>query len=245
MLRLVLHTEANAFIETKFKFIKMKRIRIMFLAVLTIMASSCATVYKNSTYEQQTGNLKTMAILPFEVHVKPTKSQKNKTIELDAKIQVDEGFRLQNEIYLQLLQKNDRLNATVQDISLTNAKLAEAGYPLNNLKSISKSELANLLGVDMILSGEVFEKKPVSTGGAIAIGAVSAIFTPVGWILPFVIPTNEVNMDINLHTKAESELLWKYHHTATGGVGSTPENIGNFLVKEVITKIPLVRKKKK
>lgn len=217
----------------------------MFFAVLVGMASSCATVYKNATFDQEVGQLKTMAIIPFDVHVKPSRSQKNKNIELDVKVQSDEGFRLQNEIYLQLLQKNELLKTSIQDISLTNSTLLEAGYDLNNLKSISKYKLAEVLGVDMVLSGEVFEKKPVSTGGAIAIGAATALLTPVGFLLPFIIPTNEVNMDINLHQKNESILMWKYHHTITGGVGSTPENIGNILVKEVINKIPVIKKKEK
>ncbi len=221
----------------------MKRIQVVLLAIMVGMLSSCATVYKNATFEQEVSELKTMAIIPFNVHIKPAKSAKNRRVEQDIKTQNDEGFRLQNEIYIQFLRKNELLNTSIQDISLTNSKLTEAGYDLNNLKSLSKNKLAEVLGVDMVLSGEVFEKKPVSTGGAIAIGAATALLTPVGLFLPFIIPTNEVIMDINLHKKNESILMWKYHHTISGGLGSSPEKIGDLLVKEVITKIPVIKKK--
>ena len=87
--------------------------------------------------------IKKMAILPFEVHVKPVKNVKNKTIEMDAKIQIDEGYRLQNETYIELLKKNTQLQTSIQDVSLTNSILKEAGIELSNIKSISKKDLAN------------------------------------------------------------------------------------------------------
>ncbi len=223
----------------------MKRIQVMILAIVAGILTSCASIYKNVSYDQKMPEIKKMAILPFEVHVKPVKNVKNKTIEMDAKIQIDEGYRLQNETYIELLKKNTQLQTSIQDVSLTNSILKEAGIELSNIKSISKKDLAEILGVDMVLSGEVFTKKPVSTGGAIAISAATSLITPFGLLLPFVIPTNEVNMDINLHQKDESELMWKYHHTITGGLGSTPESISNILVKEVMVKIPVIKKKEK
>lgn len=222
----------------------MKGLKLMILATMIFVVSSCATIYKNSNLDRESSTLQTMAIVPFNVYIKAPKSSKNRSMELDVKTQLDEGIRLQNEVYTRFLQQNTLLNISIQDVSLTNAKIAEAGYTPGNLKSISKDKLAELLGVDMILSGDVFEKKPVSTGGAIAIGVATTIVTPMGLILPFVIPINEVNMDVNLHKKSESILMWKYHHTLTGGVSSTPENIGNLMVKEVVNKFPFVKKKK-
>jgi len=222
----------------------MKGLKLMILAAIALAASSCATIYKNSNLDRESSNLQTMAIVPFNVYIKAPKSTKNRSIELDVKTQLDEGLRLQNEVYTRLLQKNTLLNVSIQDISLTNAKIAEAGFTPGNLKSISKDKLAELLGVDMVLSGDIFQKKPMTTGGAIAIGVATTIVTPVGLILPFVIPINEVNMDVNLHKKKESILMWKYHHTLSGGVSSTPENIGNIMVKEVVQKFPFIKKKK-
>jgi hypothetical protein len=97
-----------------------------------------------------------------------------------------------------------------------------------NLGEFSKDELARLLEVDEVISGHVITSKPMSTGAALAVGILFDIWGP----------TNTAEVTVSLHSGRDSELLWKFNHVYSGGVGSSPEQLTHAMMGPVSRKFP-------
>lgn len=111
---------------------------------------------------------------------------------------------------------------------MTNALLKKAGLDYDDLSTMSKSELCNLLDVDCVISGKITMSKPMSDGAAIAIGLLVGAWGP----------TNETNVSMTIHEKTNASLLWKYDYVANGSVGSSSERLTNALMKNVSRRFP-------
>ena len=76
-----------------------------------------------------------------------------------------------------------------QDIDKTNAILAKNNIDFAALRTITKEDLARLLGVDAVISGKIQREKPMSEAAAIAVGV----------LIGFWGSTNKVNVDLTIH----------------------------------------------
>jgi hypothetical protein len=79
-----------------------------------------------------------------------------------------------------------------------------------------------------LVSGKIQTSKPMSTGGAIAIAALTGFSTA----------TNKVDINVSLHDGLDSKLLFKYDHSFKGGLGSNPESLSRALMKDLSKKFP-------
>lgn len=101
-----------------------------------------------------------------------------------------------------------------------------------NLGNFTKSEVAKTLGVDSIISGQIKRSKPMGTGAAVAAAFLVGVSA-----------TNEVNVNVTIHSAAEGNLLWSYDHEVTGSLGSTPERLSKSLMKDMSKKFPYKKEK--
>ena len=73
----------------------------------------------------------------------------------------------------------------------------------------------------------------MKSGAAIAL----ALFTGFGGA------TNKTKLNLTIHNSGDGELLWKYNHRASGGLGSDAESVAVVLMKQVARRFPYKKKK--
>lgn len=198
-----------------------------------ILSSCGPTIYLAPNFEQVKARQKQLAILPFDVLITTKKLPKDMTPEMIKEQEMKTGFSIQNHSYTYFLKEmsKNKYTVTFQDIDKTNALLSKAGITYEKLKGFSKEELCNALGVDAVISGKVIMDKPMSEGGAVALGLLLGVWAS----------TNDVNVSMTIHDKTNSDLLWKYDWVAQGSVGSNTEQLTKGLMKNVSKKFPYKR----
>jgi hypothetical protein len=206
----------------------MKNIKIFATLIALITLSSCATIYKSPVLSSRISNHNKIAFLPFDAVIRFKKMPKNTTIEQVKEMEEDMGYVFQEQMFTRFLKKINHYNVEFQDVSMTNALLKKNNITYSNFKEYTKEEIAKILKVDAVVSGKILSTKPMSEGGAIVIGLLTGIGTS----------TNKVDVNISLYDALDSKLLFKYDHTYSGGIGSSPESISKALMRSIEKKFP-------
>jgi len=179
---------------------------------------------------------KVVAVLPAAVTMELRPNQAKRTsAEQQRDVEFKTGLDFQERIYSWLLRRSQQqhgFTVQFQDIMQTNAKLRESGIPFEELRAHSPQELAQILGVDAVLTTNVRTTKPMSDGAAIAVGVLVGAWGA----------TNQANITVNIHETQEGKLLWKYDYLAAGSVGSSTENMVNALMRNASKKFPYAPK---
>lgn len=198
----------------------MKNITALFL--LSIFVSSCASVYLAPNGKSIANKHETVAIVIPKVSIKARKKDDAEAIK---ESQRTSAFEFQQEIYKYLLKRKTqgKMQVNVQDVEETNAILERS-----NIKNLTTKEMCNLLEVDAIMTSNFGLKKPMSTGGAIAL----AVLTGYGGA------TNEVVVTLSIKNCDDKSLLWKYDHKYSGGLGSSSSRLVEALMRKASKKMP-------
>lgn len=122
-----------------------------------------------------------------------------------------------------------KINKEIQEIQTTNALLKKAGYPENPMTT---SDVCEVLGVDGIMTSTFALSKPMSTGGAIAVGLLFGVGGN----------TNEVRTTLSINDCENKKLIWNYEHKLSRGLGSSPSRIVNELMRKSSRKMPYFNK---
>lgn len=165
---------------------------------------------------------KTVAILPFDVTIQRRKESEG-SVEMLAQAEREEGYNLQQVLYVRFLRKT--YTVKFQDPSETNVLLERANVPFEDLGKKTKQELAEILGVDAVISGDVRRSKPMSTGAAVATAVL------IGFSA-----TNQVTVNMYLHDAQSGKLIWNYNGTFVGGLGSTSDGLADAMMKKTSKK---------
>ncbi len=205
----------------------MKKITIL-LAVCALLFSSCAEIYLAPVFSTERSKHKTMAILPFKIAFSPKSFAKGTDATVISTTEEKHSVLMQEQVYTYFLKRLGKGAYTIdfQDISRTNALLKKANIGYADIPTKTKEELATLLGVDVVLSGSANMSKPMSDGVGIAIALLGGIAT-----------TNQVTASLSIHDKQE-KLMWHYNYSFSGGLGTTVEQVGGALMKNVSKKFP-------
>ena len=199
-----------------------------FFGILLLLISGCATVYNASELQTEEKKNVTVAILPFDVKIHYNRLPKNVTTEQVKQNENELSFVFQNQMYNRFLRKRSQFAVDFQDVDKTNTILKRNKIDLENLGEFSKDELARLLEVDEVISGNVITTKPMSTGAALAFGVLFNVWGT----------TNTADVTVSLHSGKDSKLLWKFNHVYSGSVGSSPEELTNAMMKPISRKFP-------
>jgi len=201
------------------------------LILAVVFVIGCAPqIYTNPAFYEAKVRHKTIAILPFVVTIDSSKLPKEITAETIDKMQKDEAYLFQQELYTKFLTKQQKGEYSVifQDIDETNALLGKSGIAYENLSKFTKKELVDVLGIDAIISGNIRRSQPMSTGSAVVIGVLFGAWGS----------TNRVDVSLTIHEGLDGQLLWKYDHEASGSVGSSSEKLADSLMKSISKKFP-------
>lgn len=212
---------------------KSRYLLLSFLSI-TLLFSACGpTIFTSPGFQNARRSHRIIAILPFDVQINATKLPKNVTHEMVLQQQEETGYSMQSNVYTYFLKEASKNKYTIefQDVDKTNALLKKAGLDYYDLPSKTKEEICNILGTDVVLSGRATLEKPMSDGSAIAVGLLFGFWGN----------TNRVDVNVNIHDRNDSKLLWKYDYQASGSVGSSSESLTRALMRNVSKKFPYTK----
>jgi len=207
-------------------------IAVALVAAITSNALAGAQRYTNPRFAELTAMHRTLAVVAFHVSIDPNRLPKNMTAEMIQNEQKTEGLDFQKQLYARFLTRSESggYSITFQDVHLTNALLAKAGINYDNMGEHTMTEIAQVLGVDAIVSGSIERSQPMSTGAAIATGVL------LGGL--FMGNTHRVDISMSIHNGADGALLWSYDHTDSGGLTDSSEAMAKSLLKKVAGQFP-------
>ncbi|ANH61719.1 MULTISPECIES: hypothetical protein [Dokdonia] len=206
----------------------MKRIIFLLLAIIAITPTVFAqtSLYENPEFDVIAKDHKIIAIVPFKTQVKlRPKQMKDMTDEQLERLEKAEGESLQTGMFSWFLKRKKRGKLTtleIQQPSRTNALLKKQGIDYSNLYEYTTDDLAKILEVDAVISGDYETNKPMSDGASIALGLLVGFWGSTN--------TAIVNMSVN--NGADGTLLWNYNKKVRGGLGSSPEDLVNVLMRK-------------
>ena len=213
----------------------MKNLSLAVLLVLfaTLLApAQTREIYTNPKFRELAKDHKTLAVLPFRttLQLRPAEVSKNGGPEGVRTLEQREGLSVQSAMQSYLLQQKVSRDITVdvQDVATTNALLAKNGMTAERLQTMTFVELAQLLGVDGVISGTFESSQPMSGGAAVAMMMIGG----------FSGPTNTGKLAISINDGKSGELLWKYDKSLARGFGSDTNSIITTIMRKASRQFP-------
>jgi hypothetical protein len=206
-----------------------KKLRKLIALALIVLISACATVYKSDRFDDFQARHKTLAIIPPTVSINAQSFKAGTSIEIIENQQREESMLLLRQLYAQLLSRKDKLRYTVefQDVDDTLAILEREGLTPAKMKSMTRAEIAQALGVDALMSLRFYRDKPMGNGAAIFSVLVAGASV-----------TNEVQVNLAIHDGKSSAMVWNYDHLISGGLISSAEGMARSLTNAISKKFP-------
>ncbi|MGV3541419.1 MAG: hypothetical protein ACO1OQ_16505 [Rufibacter sp.] len=221
---------------------KFKTTLFVLAAALLLALPSCnpsaRNIYTSRSFKSIAKNHKTIAILPFDVRIglRPKEMEKL-TPEQLYDLELKHGRAMQSALQVYFMNtingKRDIIN--VQDVRTTNSILEEKDLQPEELAALTPTQLAQMLGVDAVLTGSLTTEKPLSNGAALALAAYTFFFTPD---ISNGGPTNAGNASMKIHDGATGNLLWSYDKMLARGLGSDTHTIVKAITRKASKKIP-------
>ncbi len=207
-------------------------------AVLALSLSGCAThqSYLSPQFTSTTSAHRQVAVLPFHVSIARERLPKSITPEDLVRMETEEGLAVQRQFHAELLRRADRYTVEFQDVSRTNLLLERAGLSQDSLAGRTKEELAELLGVDAVITGSIRRSKPMSGGEAYLTG----LFCGGG--AQCMGETNRVGVELQLHDRSDGMLLWNFSQEKPGYLFSSPEKMVRQMMVSIAKRFPYRRK---
>ncbi|SHI93924.1 hypothetical protein [Algibacter luteus] len=205
----------------------MKKILFSIFTFIFIFNLNAQTnLYENPEFDEIAKTHKIIAVVPFKTQVKlRPKQMKDMDDEKLHRLEKAEGEGIQTAMYSWFLKRKKRgklKNLEVQDPKVTTALLKRKNINYDNITDYTPQELAKLLEVDAVISGEFETNKPMSEGASVALGLV----------LGFWGSTNSAIVNMSVHNAEDGVLLWNYNKKVRGSIGSSPEDLINILMRK-------------
>lgn len=202
----------------------------------TLLAQT--NLYENPDFDEIAKSHKIIAIVPFKTQVKlRPKQMKDITPEQLERLERSEGESIQSAMYswfLKRKKRGDLQSLEIQDPRVTTSMLKKKDIDYDNIMDFTPQELANILEVDAVISGEFETNKPMSEGAGVALGLVLGVWGS----------TNSATMNMSVHNAADGILLWNYNKKVSGSVGSSPEDLINILMRKASRRLAYTKNSK-
>ena len=205
----------------------MKNLLFVFtLFIVGTTTNAQTNLYENPEFDNIAKSHKIIAVVPFKTQVKlRPKQMKDMTNEQLERLEKAEGEGIQTAMYSWFLKRKKRgklENIEVQDPKTTTALLKRNDISYDNITDFTPQELAKILGVDAIISGDFETNKPMSEGASVALGLLVGFWGS----------TNNAVVNMSVHNAEDGVLLWNYNKKVRGSIGSSPEDLINTLMRK-------------
>jgi hypothetical protein len=207
-----------------------QKVFLTLLSVFSISWLSAQTIFTHDDIKALTANHKIIAVLPIEYDITEKNLPKNMTPEQVKQEEQQGAYDFQNAMSAYFLRTADRkdVNIAFQEPDETNRILKKSGITLEKIKDFSPADLAKRLGVDAVISGKIVADKPMSMETAIAVSIITGYGSS----------TNKVDVTLNIHNTTDNQLLWKFYQRISGGWGSSPTDLTDYIMKRAAKKFP-------
>jgi hypothetical protein len=199
---------------------------------------SQTNLYENPEFDNIAKTHKIIAIVPFKTQVKlRPKQMKDMSSEQLNRIEKSEGESIQSAMYswfLKRKKRGDLQNLEIQDPRTTTAMLKKQNIDYNNIMDFTPQELAKLLEVDAVISGDFETNKPMSEGASVVLGALFGFFGS----------TNSATINMSVHNALDGVLLWNYNKKVNGSIGSDTEDLINILMRKASRRLSYTKNSK-
>ena len=217
--------------------LNLKKITTLTLLLLTCIFYSQTNLYENPKFDSIAKNHKSIAILPFKATIKLRPKQMEKmSADQFKKLEISEGKGIQAAMYSWFLKRKKRGKLTtieVQDPNRTTALLKKKKISSKNIAEFTSEELAEILKVDAIISGDYKTNKPMSEGVSVALGILVGFWGT----------TNSATINMSIHNANDGVLLWNYNKKVRGSIGSSSDDLINRLMRKASRRLAYTKKK--
>lgn len=214
----------------------MKKLLLLVFVTFTVTTFSQTNLYENPDFDEIAKNHKVIGILPFKAYVKLRKKQmKEMTTEDMKRLELAEGKSIQTAMYSWFLKRKKRgklQRIEVQDPNKTTALLRKKEITQENMANYTPEEMAKILEVDAIISGDYKTDKPMSEGASVALGLLVGFWGT----------TNSATINMSVHNAEDGVLLWNYNKKVRGSLGSSPEDLINKLMRKASRRLSYTKK---
>jgi hypothetical protein len=205
----------------------MKKLLFSLLFLLFVCNVKAQTsLYENPKFDSIAKSHKIIAVVPFKTQVKlRPKQMKDMDDEKLNRLEKAEGEGIQTAMYSWFLKRKKRgklQNLEVQDPKVTTVLLKKKDIDYNTITDYTPQELAIILGVDAVITGDYETDKPMSEGASIALGLIVGFWGS----------TNSAVVNMSINDAANGTLLWNYNKKVRGSIGSSPEDLINILMRK-------------
>jgi hypothetical protein len=202
----------------------MKKYTLLSLLVVALLFEGCAKIYYTPDSRSLAQSHQIIAIAPPTVSIA---ASKNITADAMIEQQKTESINFQREMYSWLLKRKmqGRILVEIQDVNITNAKLAEAGFI--NTQLLTPTEMCKILDVDAVMTSNYTLTKPMSTGAAVAMYVLAG----------FAGPTNQTGVDLAVHDYKTNKMIFDFNHKLGSTFGSAA-GLVDELMRQASKKLP-------
>lgn len=200
---------------------------ITFFISLTIFSQT--KLYVHPDADSYVSKTKKIAIIPLKTSVKlRPKELKDFTPEQVIEMEKTEAINIQKSVYSWFLTRKKRgeLLVEVQNPTVTNSLLKKAGIDPNEANSELPSDLCEILGTEVIMTGTFSTNKPMSNAAAVGLALIG-----IGGATQ----NATVNLDF-IHN--DNEIIVNYYKNIKGSLGSSTDDLVNTLMRKVSRRIP-------
>jgi len=199
------------------------------------MWTGCAKVYTHPELSTLSGDHTTVAVLPFDYDLDPQMRPASLTRQ-EVRVRESTGsYGVQQVVYDRLVrqQRQGRYAVTVQDIDDTNALLEEVGIIPTDLTGMDPEELADILGVDSVITGEVVSTQAMSDATARAMEDM--FLKPAS---DDFVRTDDLDLSVTLHDGRTGERLWQYDDAVSGDMRGGHRAMADQLMVRCSKRVP-------
>lgn len=175
--------------------------RSCLLVLGALAVAGCASAYRAGNFDSYAVAHRTVAVLPFDVSIgAASRRSGSRDAELEAEA-LSQARAIQRALYERLVagQHQGRYTVVFRDIDVTNARVQA-------MEKDRKAEVAEVLGVDAVVSGRVVLLRPLGP-----LATLVSLILPGASGLP-----NHAHMTVTIHDGASGDLIWKFEEARSG-----------------------------
>ena len=168
-------------------------------------------------------------ILPFPTTITYRHPPKGFSAENNSQEEIKMAKEIQSAMYTYLLRRSSDYSVSFQDVDKTNILLTKAGI-MDKLGETTKDEIAKILGVDAVISGNYSIEHTKTEGGAITSaivfgGAFSGDKTGT--------------LTLTLNDGLDGNLLWRFNKGMESSVFSSTDALITHMMRKVSRNFPI------
>lgn len=212
----------------------MKKILLFLLTLISFQSFSQKNIYENGRFDELSENHKILAIVPF---IAKLELEQSLSKEEQTKLAEREGYAVQDalETYFSRRKKRKKFNVEFQNIKNTNALLAQNNITYENIDIYTVKQLADILNVDGIISGNLDLNILLSKG----------VPTDFKFLDYFSGDADYGRIGVKISDGFSGKLLWKYEKEITKKTGKNTAELIDRMMKLASKKFPYDKEKKR